>query len=114
MDPNTRIARSRWTLRAKWTLAVLAVAIVPMVVLGLVVLDIQRRGLSRAEKELEAAVVDEGATSIIQALDQASDTAARAKRIFADDGLDVEARSRLLADVVAAAPLVESVAFFDE
>jgi hypothetical protein len=50
----TRAARGsgRWigltTLRAKWTLAVVTLALVPTVVLGLVVLDIQRDGLSRA------------------------------------------------------------------
>jgi hypothetical protein len=50
------LARSRGTgrfrLRTKWTLAVLVVAVVPMAVLGVVVLDIQRTGLGRAEKEL--------------------------------------------------------------
>ena len=103
----------RWTLRAKWTLAVLAVAIVPMVVLGFVVLDIQRAGLSRAEKELEAAVVDEAASGVIAVLDQGSDVAARIASTFADESVPVDVRTRIIGDVVARAPGISGVAFFD-
>jgi hypothetical protein len=76
---------ARWTLRAKGTVAALGVAIVPMAALGLLVLDIQRKGLSRAEKELEAAVVDEAATSVLASFEQAHDVANRVNAIFADD-----------------------------
>ena len=92
----------------------LGVSVVPMVILGLVVLDIQRAGLSRAEKELEAAVVDEAASGVIGALDQASDVSARVLHVFADDSLDVGARTRLIQDIVARAPAIAGVAFFDE
>ncbi len=106
--------RGTWTLRAKWTLGVLGVAVVPMVILGLVVLDIQRAGLSRAEKELEAAVVDEAASGVIAALDQTSDVAARASAIFADETIDPDARTRIIGDIVARAPASSGIAFFDE
>jgi class 3 adenylate cyclase len=102
------------TLRAKWTLAVLGVAVVPMAILGLVVLDIQRAGLSRAEKELEAAVVDEAASGVLAALDQASDVSARVSTVFADESLDVDVRARMIGDIVRRAPAVSGVAFFDE
>ena len=106
--------RGSWTLRAKWSVGVVAVAVVPTVVLGLVVLDIQRAGLARAEQELEAAVVDEAASSLLAALDQTSDTAGRVARIFADQTIDPDARSRLIGDIVARAPAASGVAFFDE
>ena len=102
------------TLRAKWTLAVLTLALVPTVALGLVVLDIQREGLSRAEKELEAAVVDEAASRVIAALEQASDVAGRAKVVFADESIDVDARARMIGDIAGRAPGTSGVAFFDE
>ncbi len=92
----------------------LGVSVVPMVVLGLVVLDIQRKGLSRAEKELEAAVVDEAASGVIGALDQASDVSARVVRVFGDESLDVGARTKLIEDIVARAPSIAGVAFYDE
>ena len=85
-----------------------------MVVLGLVVLDLQRAGLSRAEKELEAAVVDEAASSVIAALDQTSDVAARVSLVFADDAIDSGARARMIGDIVSRAPAASGVAFFDE
>ena len=85
-----------------------------MVVFGLVVLDIQRAGLSRAEKELEAAVVDEAATGVIAALDQASEVAGRVSSTFADESIDVELRARLIGDIVGRTPASSGVAFFDE
>jgi adenylate cyclase len=106
--------RGRWTLRTKWTLGVLGVAVVPMVVLGLVVLDIQRAGLSRAEKELEAAVVDEAASGVLAALDQTADVAARVSSVFADEKIDPDARARMIGDIVGRAPATSGVAFFDE
>jgi HAMP domain-containing protein len=105
---------ARWTLRAKGTIAALAVAIVPMTALGLMVLDIQRKGLSRAEKELEAAVVDEAAASVLGSFDQASDAANRVNAIFSDERIDADARTRLIADVLARAPAVSGIAFFDD
>lgn len=85
-----------------------------MAVLGFVVLDIQRQGLSRAEKELEAAVVDEAATGVVAALDQASDVAGRVITVFGDEKIDVDARARVIGDVVARAPATSGIAFFDE
>ena len=105
---------ARWTLRAKGTIAALAVAVVPMAALGLLVLDIQRKGLSRAEKELEAAVVDEAAASVIASFDQATDTAARVNAVFADEAIDADARTRLIGDLVARAPALSGIAFLDE
>lgn len=104
----------RATLRAKWTLAAVTLALVPTLTLGFVVLDIQREGLSRAEKELEAAVVDEAASRVLAALDQASDVAGRAKLVFADESIDVDARARIIGDVAGRASATSGVAFFDE
>jgi adenylate cyclase len=102
------------TLRAKWTFAVLAVALVPLVVLGTLVLDIQRRGLERAEQELEAAIVDEAAGAMMSALDQASDLASRAASVVTNDQLSADARTRQLEDLVARSPTTSGMAFFDE
>src|SRR4051812_45301928 len=92
----------RWwrTLRAKWTLALVLLAVVPVVVLGWRVLEIQRAGLARAEKELEVAVVDEAATGVIAAIDQAADVSARVTTVFSDEAIDPDARSRLIGDIV--------------
>ena len=46
----------RLSLSVKWRAALLAVGVLPLVVATVATLRIQRRGLERAEKELELAV----------------------------------------------------------
>lgn len=91
-----------------------AVALVPTIVLGMVVLDLQRSGLSRAEKELETAVVEQAADAVLGAVDQTSDTAGRVTKVFADESIDPDARSRLIGDIIGRANATSGVAFFDE
>jgi adenylate cyclase len=105
--------RARRSLRTRWTLGVLVVALVPLVLLAFLVTDVQRRGLARAEKELEAAVVDEAAQRVLAALDQASDTAARGEAIFLDAKIDLDARTHLLTDLVGRAKAISGISFFD-
>jgi len=86
-----------------------------MVVLGLFVIELQRRGLATAEKELEAAVVDEAALSVIGTLDQAASVSSRAAAIFADETLEVDARTRLLQDLASrSGGVLDGISFFDE
>jgi class 3 adenylate cyclase len=85
-----------------------------MAALGLLVLDIQRKGLSRAEKELESALVDEAASSVVAAFEEANDVASRVSTVFADEKIDVDARARLIGDIVSHAPSTSGIAFFDE
>lgn len=103
----------RWTLRTKWTLAVLAVAILPLAVLGAVVLELQRSGLDRAEKELEAAVVDEAATQVAADLDRVAEAGRRIATLFGDETLEADTRIRMIQDVVAHTPSLGGAAFFD-
>jgi class 3 adenylate cyclase len=98
----------------KWTLAVLGVAVVPLVAVAFFVLRIQREGLRRAEQQLEVVVVDEAAQSVVAALDELSDVAARVNVVFADEAVDADARTRMIADIVARAPDVAGVSFFDD
>ena len=106
-------SKMRWTLRTKWTLAVLAVAILPLAVLGAVVLELQRSGLARAEKELETAVVDEAATQVAGDLDRVAEAGARIAALFGDESIETDARLRLIQDVVAHTPALGGAAFFD-
>lgn len=103
----------RWTLRTKWTLAVLAVAILPLAVLGAVVLELQRSGLARAEKELEAAVVDEAAAQVAGDLDRVAEAGARIAALFGDETIEADTRLRLIQDIVARTPSLGGVGFFD-
>lgn len=104
----------RRSLRVKWTAALLLVAILPTAVLGAIVLDIQRRGLLRAEKELEVAVVDDASADVMRAVDAALEVTTRASSLVGDDTLSVETRVHLLSDLALAhAADIESIAFYD-
>ena len=103
----------RRSLRTRWTLGVLVVAVVPLVLLAFFVIDVQRRGLARAEKQLEVAVVDEAASRVLATFDEASETAARAETIFLDGNIDADARIRLLSGLVKRAKGISGIAFFD-
>ncbi|AKU94525.1 Adenylate cyclase [Labilithrix luteola] len=104
----------RSSLAVKWTLSMLVVGVVPMLVLGLAVLRIQRESMSRVEKELEIAIVDEAASNVNALVDKASDLATRTSAILADEDRDVDARMRAIRAEASRTPEVVSVAFFDQ
>lgn len=107
-------ATAALSLRAKWTLAVLLVAVLPMAVTGFTVLRLQREGLARIEKELEVAVVDEASAQLAAALEASASLAARATELLSSEDETVDARLRELREEVGRAADVESLAFFDE
>jgi len=108
------MSRTRsFSLRAKWTVVLLLVTLVPLVAIALVIGRIQRRGLERAEKELEVAVVDEVAASLGNVLTEASDTTDRVGQLLADDRINEDARLALAEEALARCDSLESVAVYD-
>ncbi len=105
----------RLSLSVKWRAALLAVGVLPLVVATVATLRIQRRGLERAEKELELAVCDEASQSIVRVLE---DTEASTRRVGAslyDERLgDLDARLLLARDAVGRSVAVDAVAVYDE
>lgn len=91
----------------------LVVGIVPMLVLGLAVLRIQRESMSHVEKELELAIVDEAASNVNALVGRASDLATRTSAILTDESRDVDARMQAIRAEAARTPEVVSLAFFD-
>jgi adenylate cyclase len=102
------------SLRTKWTFSVLVLALVPMVILGVDGLRIQRDGLGRVERELEAAIVDEASARVVTLLTAASTLAARTAASLADDDADVDERMKAIRSDAERTPMVSSVAFFDK
>jgi class 3 adenylate cyclase len=102
------------SLRAKWTLVLLVVALAPLLAVGGTTVGIQRRGLARAEKELEVAVVAEGAASIDQTLRGASDATHRVGSVLGDGRIaSDDARLELAEEALARADVLESVTVYD-
>jgi adenylate cyclase len=104
----------RLSLRAKWTIAVLVVALVPLLVVGLTVLRLQRQGLARIEKELEAAVVDEASSRVAASFEVARSLATDTAELLSNETEDVDARLRQIRTEAGRAPEVQSLAFFDD
>lgn len=78
------------SLRTKWTLVLLAVALVPLFALGPITLKLQRDGLMEAENALEAAVAEQAVKSIAITVSHVSETATRVGHLLtsAGDGKD--------------------------
>jgi class 3 adenylate cyclase len=71
-----------WSLRTKWTLALLGTALVPLAGLGPLTLKLQRDGLMEAEKALQGAVATQTTKSVSFAVSEVSDTTHRVGRIL--------------------------------
>ncbi|MCL2723388.1 MAG: HAMP domain-containing protein [Polyangiaceae bacterium] len=92
----------------------LIVGLVPMFILGLAFLRLQRDGLGHVERELEAAVVDEASSNVRDVFHGAAELATITATTLADDTRDADARIRDLRTELARLPQVSSIAFFDD
>jgi class 3 adenylate cyclase len=101
------------SLRAKWTAVLLAVALLPLAMLALRMLHVQRAGLRLAEEELEVAVVHEGALASLGLLGRSAGTVRSVAARLADARIENEDTRLLLArDSFAEDPSLEYVAIF--
>ena len=91
----------------------LAVAILPLAAVGEVVLELQRNGLAEAEKELELAVVDAAAARVAADLDRSAASGARIATLFAAEDLPLDARIRMMKEVVGQTRSLAGASFFD-
>lgn len=89
-------AKTTWlSLRAKWTLAVLAAALVPMLLVSIIAAKIERKSLERAEADLQLAVVDEASETLYRALGEAETATADVGRLVSDGRLAEDTRLTL-------------------
>ena len=72
----------RVSLRTKWTLALVATALGPLLLVGVATLKLQRDGLMDAEKDLQAAVAMQTGKSVGFAVSDVSDTSHRVGRLL--------------------------------
>lgn len=107
-------ARTRgFSLRAKWTAALLAAAMLPLAALAWATLVIQRRGLVNAEEQLEIAVIDHVASELNATLDDAAEATHRVGRLLSEPGIsDASARLELMQEAMARAEILGEVAIY--
>ncbi len=85
----------------------------PLAVLSVAVLGQERRALALAEKSLQLATVEEVATDVTRALDDAADTTHRAGALLTDAaGPTEDARLRLLRDTVGHSDALAMLAIY--
>jgi len=111
--PPASFAPWRSSLQAKWTLAILVVAVLPLLLLGQRVLDIQHAGLFRAEQLLEVAVVDEAAGNVRRSMVEAKMVSGRVVATIEDSSINVDQRTEILQDLVAHSTDVSAIVFFN-
>ncbi|MCW5835160.1 MAG: adenylate/guanylate cyclase domain-containing protein [Labilithrix sp.] len=103
----------RVSLRLKWTAAMLAVALLPLLVAAVLVVRIQREGLAEVEADLELAIADQTSRELAAALDDGERTVHRAATILASDLVaDEDLRLLLAREAIASSDVVEWVSVF--
>jgi class 3 adenylate cyclase len=112
--PVTASTRTRgFSLRAKWTTALLAAAMLPLVALAWATLVIQRRGLVNAEEQLEVSVIDHVTSELNATLDDAAEATHRVGRLLSEPGIsDAAARLELMQEAMARAEILGEVAIY--
>jgi len=110
---TTPPARVRLSLRARWTVVLLSLVLASIGVYALLGAQIQRRGLSEAERALQVAVIDHVADLFLQHLADAADATHRVGLILTEASIgDDEARLRLAQDALARADALAQVAIY--
>lgn len=103
----------RVSLRLKWTAAMLAVALLPLLVAAVLVVRIQRAGLAEVEADLELAIADQTSRELAAALDDGERAVHRAATVLASDLVaDEELRLQLAREAIASSDVVEWVSVF--
>jgi class 3 adenylate cyclase len=103
----------RLTLRSKWLLLALVLALGPVGVLTTLSGSIQRAGLRRAEQELGVAIVDQAAERVERVTDEAAEATHRVGVLLSEKSITNEdARLHLAEEAMARAEVLAHVAVY--
>lgn len=103
----------RLSLRTKWLVLALGLALGPVGALTLLSGSIQRSGLRRAEQELGVAVVDQGAERVERATEEAAEATHRVGVLLTEKSItDENARLHLAEEAMARAEVLAHVAVY--
>ncbi|MEO6419721.1 MAG: hypothetical protein ABIP39_09960, partial [Polyangiaceae bacterium] len=101
------------TLRAKWSLALLLTGALPLGLFALATTAIQKRGLERSERELEAAVIGHVALIVDRTLDDAEEANHRVASVLFDERVtENEVKIHLAREAMARAEGLAEVAIY--
>lgn len=113
-SPPLTTPHVRLSLRARWTLVLLALVLTAIGVYAVIGAQIQRRGLSEAERGLQVAVIDHVADLFLRGLADAAHATHRVGLVLTESSIvDDDARLRLAQDELARAETLAEVAIYD-
>jgi len=113
-SPNSRSApRVRLPLLLKLALMACVLAIVPLGVVGILLIDVNRSAVEELHREEQILALDDLARTIDGELLRAEDDLAAVARLFADGSLDDETRLRVIHSEVEGRSSIDHVALYD-
>ncbi|CAN5585945.1 hypothetical protein BH09MYX1_BH09MYX1_24890 [soil metagenome] len=102
------------SLRLKWTLAVLAASLVPMLLVSIAGARIERRSLERAEADLQLAVVDEVSETLYRSLGEAETATTDVGRLVSDARIPEDTRLTLAQERLGREYTLDAVGVYTE
>ena len=103
----------RLSIRSKWSLAAVFIALLPLAFFATRALGLFRSGFENSEKSLEAVIIQEIGRGIATHLERAGDVATRVGRVLGDGDISSnDVRESLAKDLLATEPIVERVAIY--
>ncbi len=111
--PAPTVSTRRVSLRVRWTVALLAAAFAPLLMLSWVTARTVRAGLADTERELQLTILDSTARSVVSEIEYAEETTHRIGRTLLDaDTGTPEGRVTLARDLLARAASLREVAVY--
>jgi adenylate cyclase len=102
----------RWSLRSKWTLALVIVGAAPLAIASVTALRLQRRGLLDSERALAVAAIDEVGGAVDKTLTGSADAAEQISRLLTDARISDQVRLALAQQVFENTAELATVAFY--
>ena len=99
-------------LRGKLSIALVSLALIPLVVVTMALVRVNVRSLEDSAKNYRLAVAHNAVNAVRGTLEMARSELLTARRILRQKGLDVSERMRLLRAALAGADVIQSIAIF--
>ena len=112
--PSIPVTKVRFSLRLKLALMATFLAVVPLVGVGLGLIDVNRDAVEELNRETQLLVLEDVARTVEQGFVEAEHGLAIGASIFANQTLDIDQRLALLHALVEGHETIEHVALFDD
>lgn len=113
-EPTVEPRKRGLSFRVKLSLVAMIVAVVPLVTVGLIVNDVNERGLADANRDLLASAIDNVRGAATATFDRADAVLVGVRTVLADASRPEDARIATAEALVATTPVMPEVGIYDE